>query len=61
SSALIMRARRENQHLGIDIFAVNHDVGIVIEVKSRLTQDQVRTFLEKLEIFQKDFYGISLT
>jgi hypothetical protein len=50
-----MRARRENQHLEIDIFAVNHDVGVVIEVKSRLTQDHVRKFLEKLEIFKTVF------
>jgi hypothetical protein len=50
-----MRARRENQHLEIDIFAVNHDVGFVVEVKSRLTQDHVRNFLEKLEIFKTIF------
>ena len=50
-----MRARRENQHLEIDIFAVNHDVGIVIEVKSRLTQDHVRKFHEKLGIFKTIF------
>ncbi|MFZ9739421.1 MAG: hypothetical protein ACO3EZ_15585 [Prochlorotrichaceae cyanobacterium] len=50
-----MRARQGNQHLEIDIFAVNYDVGVVIEVKSRLTQEHVRKFLEKLSIFKTIF------
>jgi hypothetical protein len=50
-----MKAPRGQQNLEIDIFAVNHDVAIVIEVKSRLTQDHVRKFLNTLEIFKSVF------
>jgi len=50
-----MKAPRGKQNLEIDIFAVNHDVAIVIEVKSRLTQDHVRKFVNTLEIFKTVF------
>ena len=50
-----MKAPRGNQTREIDVFAVNHDVGVVIEVKSRLTQDHVRKFLETLETFKTVF------
>ncbi|MFM7438635.1 MAG: DUF3782 domain-containing protein, partial [Snowella sp.] len=50
-----MKAPRGNQKQEIDVFAVNHDVGVVIEVKSRLTQDHVRKFLETLETFKTVF------
>ena len=50
-----MRAPRGPQNLEIDIFAVNHDVAVVIEVKSRLTQAHVRRFLNTLEIFKTVF------
>ena len=50
-----MKAPRGQQNLEIDIFAVNHDVAVVIEVKSRLTQDHVRKFLNTLEIFKSVF------
>ena len=50
-----MKAPRGKQNLEIDIFAVNHDVAVVIEVKSRLTQDHVRKFLNTLEIFKSVF------
>jgi len=50
-----MRAPRGKQNLEIDIFAVNHDVAIVIEVKSRLTQDHVRKFIHTLEVFKTVF------
>ena len=50
-----MRAPRGKQNLEIDIFAVNHDVAIVIEVKSRLTQDHVRKFIQTLEVFKTVF------
>ena len=50
-----MRAPRGKQNLDIDIFAVNHDVAIVIEVKSRLTQDHVRKFIQTLEVFKTVF------
>jgi len=50
-----MRAPRGKQNLEIDIFAVNHDVAIAIEVKSRLTQDHVRKFIHTLEVFKTVF------
>jgi len=50
-----MKAPRGKQNLEIDIFAVNHDVAIVIEVKSRLTQDHVRKFIHTLEVFKTVF------
>ena len=50
-----MKATRGNQKREIDVFAVNHDVGVVIEVKSRLTQDHVRKLLETLETFKTVF------
>jgi len=50
-----MRAPRGQQNLEIDIFAVNHDVAVVIEVKSRLTQSHVRKFLNKLDRFKTVF------
>jgi len=50
-----MRAPRDKQNLEIDIFAVNHDVAVAIEVKSRLTQDHVRRFINHLEVFKTVF------
>ena len=50
-----LKVPRGKNNLEIDIFAVNGTIGVVIEVKSRLTQDDVRKFLKKLEIFKSVF------
>jgi hypothetical protein len=39
----------------IDILAVNGDVVVAIEVKSRLTQPDVEQFCEKLQLFKRAF------
>ena len=50
-----LKAPRGKNNLEIDIFAVNGTIGVVIEVKSRLTQKHVRKFLHKLEVFKSVF------
>jgi hypothetical protein len=39
----------------VDVFAIGHDVGVVVEVKSRLTQDQVVRMLRNLDRFKTIF------
>jgi hypothetical protein len=39
----------------IDILAVNGDVVVAIEVKSRLSQPDVERFCEKLHLFKRAF------
>ena len=43
------------RHLEIDILALNHDVAIAVEVKSRLTQRNLRQFIKNLESFKAIF------
>lgn len=50
-----MKAPRGRKNLEIDVFAVNHEEAVVIEVKSRLTQEHVRKLLETLEDFKTVF------
>ena len=54
-----VKSARGSQNLEIDILAVNDDVAVVVEVKSRLTQDYVRRFLRNLSRFKTAFphYG----
>lgn len=58
-----VRSARGSQNLEIDILAVDDDVAVAVEVKSRLTQDYVRRFLRNLSRFKTAFphygnYGI---
>ncbi|MBT9315031.1 DUF3782 domain-containing protein [Leptothoe spongobia] len=50
-----VRSARGNRNLEIDILVVNDDVAVVIEVKSRLTQDSIRQVLRSLEQFKLAF------
>ena len=54
-----MRSGRGSHNLEIDIFVVDDDVAIVVEVKSRLTQNEVRQVLNTLNHFKTAFphYG----
>ena len=54
-----MKSRRGSENLEIDIFAVDDEMAVAVEVKSRLTQDDVRHFLRNLERFKTAFphYG----
>ena len=54
-----MKSRRGSENLEIDIFAVDDEMAVAVEVKSRLTQDDVRHFLKNLERFKTAFphYG----
>ena len=54
-----VKSARGSQNLEIDILAVNDDMAVVVEVKSRLTQDYVRRFLRNLSRFKTAFphYG----
>jgi hypothetical protein len=54
-----MRSGRGSRNLEIDIFVVDDDVAIVVEVKSRLTQNEVRQVLNTLNHFKTAFphYG----
>ena len=54
-----MKSRRGRENLEIDIFAVDDEMAVAVEVKSRLTQDDVRHFLRNLERFKTAFphYG----
>ena len=47
-----VKASQGNQHLEVDILAVNTDVAVAIEVKSRLTQRNLQRFLQNLERFK---------
>jgi Holliday junction resolvase-like predicted endonuclease len=50
-----MRSARGSRHLEIDVFAVDDDVAVVVEVKSRLTQNDVRQVLNTLTHFKAAF------
>jgi len=50
-----MRSARGGRNLEIDIFVVDDDVAIVIEVKSRLTQESIRQVLNTLDRFKTTF------
>lgn len=54
-----MQSKRPGAQMEIDIFAVNGDVAVAIEVKSRLAQRDVDDFVEKLGRFRQAFphYG----
>ncbi|MEM1241483.1 MAG: DUF3782 domain-containing protein [Cyanobacteria bacterium P01_H01_bin.26] len=54
-----VRSARGNLNLEIDILVVDDDVAVIIEVKSRLTQDSIRQVLLTLERFKQAFphYG----
>lgn len=50
-----VRSARGNLNLEIDILVVDDDVAVIIEVKSRLTQDSIRQVLRTLEQFKQAF------
>ncbi|MEM8611213.1 MAG: DUF3782 domain-containing protein [Cyanobacteria bacterium P01_H01_bin.105] len=50
-----VRSARDKRNLEIDILVVDDDVAVVIEVKSRLTQDSIRQVLRSLEQFKLAF------
>ncbi|MCS6812662.1 MAG: DUF3782 domain-containing protein [Cyanobacteria bacterium] len=50
-----VRSVRGNRNLEIDILAVDDDVAVIVEVKSRLTQDSVQQCLQTLEQFKAAF------
>ena len=50
-----VRSKRGGRHLEIDILAVDDDVAVIVEVKSRLTQDSVRRCLQIMEQFKTAF------
>jgi hypothetical protein len=50
-----VRSARGGRNLEVDILAVNDDVAVVIEVKSRLTQTNMRQVLSTLDQFKSAF------
>jgi len=50
-----MRSQRHGAEMEIDIFAVNGDVAVAVEVKSRLSYQDVEYFLRCLERFKQSF------
>jgi hypothetical protein len=50
-----MRTRKQGFAMEIDIFAVDDDVAVLVECKSRLSQDDVDEFMEKLKRFKLSF------
>lgn len=50
-----MRSQRRGAEMEIDIFAVNGDVAVAVEVKSRLSYQDVEYFLGCLERFKQSF------
>ncbi|MBE9160117.1 hypothetical protein IQ265_25310 [Nodosilinea sp. LEGE 06152] len=50
-----MRSQRPRAEMEIDIFAVNGDSAVAVEVKSRLSRQDVEYFLERLERFKQSF------
>jgi RecB family endonuclease NucS len=54
-----MRSQRPGAEMEIDIFAVDGDVAVAIEVKSRLSRQDVDDFLARLSRFRQAFphYG----
>jgi hypothetical protein len=54
-----MKSQRPGAEMEIDIFAVNGDVAVAVEVKSRLSRQDVEDFLSRLVRFRQAFphYG----
>ncbi|NJN21577.1 MAG: hypothetical protein HC812_10855 [Leptolyngbya sp. RL_3_1] len=54
-----MKSKRPGAQMEIDIFAVNGDVAVAIEVKSRLSRQDVDDFLDRMGRFRQAFphYG----
>ena len=50
-----VRSARGNRNLEVDILAVDDDVAVVVEVKSRLTQNDIRQVLNTLSQFKTAF------
>ncbi len=50
-----VRSARGDRNLEIDILAVDDDVAVIVEVKSRLTQESIRRCLQTLEQFKTAF------
>jgi len=50
-----MRTRKQGFAMEIDIFAVDDNVAVLVECKSRLSQDDVDEFIEKLKRFKLSF------
>jgi hypothetical protein len=50
-----VRSARGSRHLEIDVLVVDDDVAIVVEVKSRLTQNEIRQVLNTLNQFKTAF------
>lgn len=50
-----MRSQRSGAEMEIDIFAVNGDVAVAVEVKARLSRQDVDYFLGCLERFKRSF------
>jgi len=50
-----MKSKRPTAPMEIDIFAIDGDVAVAIEVKSRLARRDVEYFLEKLGRFKQSF------
>ncbi len=49
------RSARGDRNLEIDILAVDDDIAVIVEVKSRLTQESIRRCLQTLEQFKTAF------
>ncbi|PSN12758.1 hypothetical protein C7293_18870 [filamentous cyanobacterium CCT1] len=54
-----VKSQRPGAEMEIDILAINGDVAVAVEVKSRLSRQDVEYFLERLERFKQSFphYG----
>ncbi|TVP67792.1 MAG: hypothetical protein EA342_07725 [Leptolyngbya sp. LCM1.Bin17] len=50
-----MRSQRPGAEMEIDIFAVNGDVAVAIEVKSRLSRQDIEDFLARMDRFRQAF------
>jgi hypothetical protein len=54
-SARRVKSRRPGAEMELDILAVDDDVAVVVEVKSRLSRNDVEEFLQKLDRFHVAF------
>lgn len=50
-----MRSQRPGAEMEIDILAINGDAAVAVEVKSRLSRQDVEYFLERLKRFKQSF------
>ncbi|MBW4461849.1 MAG: YraN family protein [Nodosilinea sp. WJT8-NPBG4] len=50
-----MRSQRPGAEMEIDILAINGDAAVAVEVKSRLSRQDVEYFLERLQRFKQSF------